>query len=211
MPIRTIYERFPKEEIGQMPKVVFPGNIYVIDTQEEALKAISFLNQFSILGLDTETKPSFRKGEKHKVSLLQLSTLEKCFLFRLNLIDFPLCIIQLLSDSKILKVGLSLHDDIAALKRRKEFTPSAFFDLQEYVKTFDIKDLSLQKIYANIFHSRISKRQRLTNWESDILTDSQKQYAAIDAWACICLYEELKRMEKGNNYQHIINSTEINV
>lgn len=208
MPIRTIYEKIPKEEIEQMPKVFFPGKIYIIETQDEVQNAVSFLKQFSILGLDTETRPSFKKGEKHKVSLLQLSTLEECFLFRLNLIDLPLCVIQLLSNPDILKVGLSLHDDISALKRRKEFTPSAFFDLQEYVKKFDIEDLSLQKIYANIFHSRISKRQRLTNWEAENLTESQKQYAAIDAWACIRLYKELKEIERGNNYHHIINGTE---
>ena len=74
MPIRTIYEKIPKEEIEQMPKVFFPGKIYIIETQDEVQNAVSFLKQFSILGLDTETRPSFKKGEKHKVSLLQLST-----------------------------------------------------------------------------------------------------------------------------------------
>ena len=76
-----------------------------------------------------------------------------------------------------------------------ELDPQGFIDLQEYVKYFHISDISLQKIYAIIFGERISKTQRLTNWEAPTLTEAQQTYAAIDAWACLRLY---RRLRSGN-------------
>ena len=110
---------------------------------------------------------------------------------------------RLLEDEGVLKVGLSLHDDIAALKKLREFKPGNFFDLQKHVNEIGIEDLSLQKIYANLFGQKISKAQRLTNWEADILSDKQKGYAATDAWSCIKIYEELKRLEATGEYKLI--------
>ena len=63
-----------------------------------------------------------------------------------------------------------------------------------------IKDMSLAKLYANLFHQRISKREQLSNWEADVLTDKQKLYGATDAWACIQLYEEYVRLKESNDY-----------
>lgn len=186
-----------------MPLVSFPGRIFVIQTISEAEKAISYLEQFTLIGLDTETRPTFRKGETHKVALLQLSTHDTCFLFRLNFIGLPDCVIRLLSSKEITKVGVSLHDDIIMLKRRRDFSPEGFLDLQSVVKDFDIEDQSLQKIYANIFHQRISKGQRLSNWEADILTEKQKVYSATDAWACVKLYDELRNLKRLHDFKII--------
>ncbi len=108
----------------------------------------------------------------------------------------PPCIIRLLSDNNNIKVGLSWHDDIRMLRHRAEFTPGHFIELQEMVSDFGIKDLSLQKLYANIFGQKISKSQRLSNWEADVLTEAQKRYAATDAWACVMLYEEFLRLKR---------------
>ena len=113
-------------------------------------------------------------------------------------------IIRLLEDKSVPKVGVSLHDDILSLHKRADFCPGNFIDLQQHVGEIGIEDLSLQKLYANFFHEKISKNQRLTNWECDILSDRQKLYAATDAWACIMLYEELMRIERTKDYELVI-------
>jgi len=197
-----LYNKFDKHAINELPKVLFPGRIIVIQSEREAEKAVDYLLNQYILGFDTETRPSFAKGGRvNKVALLQVSTHDICFLFRLDHIDMPDCIIRLLSDTEVLKIGLSWHDDINVLHRRAEFEPGTFVELQEYVKCLGIEDLSLQKLYANIFHEKISKSQRLTNWEAETYTDAQKLYAATDAWACIQLYEEITRLAATKDYE----------
>ena len=179
-----------------MPTVAFEGRIITIDTVEATDKAVKALSGESIIGIDTETRPSFKKGIQHTVSLIQLSTTDTCFLIRLNRVNMPDSLISLLENKNIMKVGISLHDDCQALSKRRKFKPSGFFDLQKYVKEFGIEDMSLQKIFAIVFGLRISKSQQLSNWENDVLTDKQKLYAATDAWACLRLYNELKQSKQ---------------
>jgi ribonuclease D len=150
----------------------------------------------SLLGFDTETRPSFVRGKLNKVSLLQVCTEDVCFLFRLNQLGMPQCLIKLLEDRKITKVGLSLHDDLHSLNQRERFNAGTFIDLQNLAKEMGIQDMSLQKLYANIFGQKISKGQQLSNWDADNLNEAQKLYAATDAWACIQLYREMKRMQE---------------
>lgn len=176
-----------------MPTVNFDGRIITIDTVEATDKAIQALSGEKILGIDTETRPSFKKGVNHKVSLIQLSTATTCFLIRLNRVDIPDSLVSLLENEKITKVGISLHDDSQALCKRRKFEPAGFLDLQKYVKEFGIEEMSLQKIFAIIFGERISKSQQLSNWENDVLTDKQKLYAATDAWACLKIYNQLEQ------------------
>lgn len=201
---KTIYSQFDKKAITSLPVVVFPGRIITIITPGEAEKAVDFLLSSDILGVDTETKPSFHHGEQHKVALLQVSNRDTCFLFRLNLTGITPAIKRLLEDKTVRKVGLSWHDDIRGLEAREKFKPGRFIELQDMVGLIGIKDLSLQKLYANLFHKKISKRQRLSNWEAPVLTDKQKQYAAIDAWSCIHLYEEIKRLKATGDYELIV-------
>ena len=194
--MKTIFDKFDKGVIASLPQAAFAGRIEVVSGESKAQRAVDYLLSQPILGLDTETKPSFHRGDGHKVALLQVSSHDICFLFRLNHIDMPDCIVRLLSDTEVLKVGLSWNDDLCMLRRRRDFTPGRFEDIQQIVGTYGIKDMSLQKLYANIFGQRISKTQRLSNWEADVLTDKQKLYAATDAWACIMLHEELERMRQ---------------
>ena len=200
---RTIYSKFNKEEIPFLPQVVFTGRIIVVTTDKMAEKAVDFLLTQPILGVDTETKPVFRKGQSNQVSLLQVSTHDTCFLFRLNVLGIPSSIKRLLENTKTPMIGLSLHDDISALRKRTDFNMGNFIDLQKVVGDIGIADLSLQKIYANVFHEKISKRQRLTNWNQEELSDKQKVYAATDAWACILLYEEIERLKLTGDYKLI--------
>lgn len=198
---RIIYNKMDKHAVADMPRVVFEGRIFVVSTESEAEKAVSYLSAQPILGIDTETRPSFKKGRQYKVALLQVATHDTCFLFRLNSTGLTEPIIRLLEDESIPKIGLSLHDDVLSLHKRAEFKPGNFVDLQKHVGEIGVEDMSLQKLYANFFGQKISKAQRLTNWEADILTDKQKVYAATDAWACIRLYEELMRLERDGDYE----------
>lgn len=197
---KVIYSKFDKKDIPALPRAVFGGRIFVIDTEADAEKAVNYLLSQDILGIDTETRPSFKKGHSHEVALLQVSTHDTCFLFRLNRTGLTSAIIRLLEDIRVPKIGLSLKDDILSLHRRADFRPGKFIDIQKHVGELGVEDLSLQKLYANFFHQKISKTVRLSNWETDVLSDSQKLYAATDAWACINIYEELCRLERTGDY-----------
>ena len=202
---KVIYNKFDKRLFSTFSVERFPGRIVVIQTTEEAEEAVDFLLSQSILGVDTETKPSFKKGmASHLVALLQVSTHDICFLFRLNKIGITPAIKRFLEDRQVKKVGLSWHDDLLSLKKREMFTPGFFVDLQDVISDIGVEDKSLQKLYANIFHKKINKRQQLTNWEKSELDDKQKMYAALDAWACIQLYEEIMRLKESGDYELIV-------
>ena len=189
-----------------MPKVLFPGRIFVVYTESDAEKAVAYLKDQRIVGVDTETRPSFKRGTNHKVALLQISTQDTCSLFRLNRIGMPDSLQEFLM-SDTLKIGLSLKDDFNSLRKRQDMHPDRgnWIELQEYVGKFGIEDRSLQKIYANLFGEKISKNQRLSNWEADVLSEGQKLYAATDAWACVEIYNCLSELESTGNYEIIQN------
>lgn len=186
-------ESISKEEINSLPVLEYEGrNIVLVDTLSKLKTTIDVLKNEEVLGFDTETKPSFEKGKMNKVALLQLSTADTCYLIRLNVLGMQNPIIEILSSEKPLKIGLSLKDDYKMLNRRRSFKPAGFLDLQSVIGKFGIKDLSLQKIYAIMFNKKISKSQRLTNWQAPNLTLQQQKYAAVDAWACMDIYNVIK-------------------
>lgn len=208
---KIIYNRFNKAWLAELPRVTYKGRIIVVVSPQEAEKAVNYLLSMPILGVDTETRPSFSKHIRYKCALLQVATHHNCFLFRLNYLGMSPAIKRLLEDTTVPKVGLSWHDDINSLQKLGEFTPGNFIDLQEHMREIGIEDLSLQKLYANLFAERISKSDRLSNWERDILQDKQKVYAAIDAWACIRLYEELMRLKETGDYELHDEQTELEI
>lgn len=201
---RILYNKYPKQDIATLPVAQFQGRIVVILSAGETNKAVDYLLRQPRLGFDTETRPSFRPGENHPVALLQVSTPDICFLFRLNRTGLTPAILRLLENTDVPLIGLSCHDDILSLSRRKAFKPGNIVDLQHMVGALGIEDLSLQKLYANFFGEKISKRQQLTNWEADVLTEKQKTYAAIDAWACLRLYNEILRLQKSRDYEYVV-------
>ena len=205
---KILYNKFEKKLISSLPVVTFEGRIIVILTPGETEKAVDYLLSHPILGVDTETRPSFKRGFQYQVSLLQVATPDTCFLFRLNHTGITPAIIRFLEDKKVPKIGLSWHDDLNGLHKLADFTPGNFIDLQNHVREIGIEDMSLQKLYANMFGEKISKKMQLSNWERDILDDKQKVYAATDAWACIMLYQELKRLEETHDYKLIVNQEE---
>ncbi|MFV0289951.1 MAG: 3'-5' exonuclease [Mangrovibacterium sp.] len=181
-----------KEELSLIEVRGFEGEITVIDTKAKEREAIAYLNECSILGFDTETKPSFKRGTRNSVALLQLSDGQRAFLFQLKKIGLSNELKMILSSQKIIKVGAAVTDDIRGLARLNGFIPAGFIELQTYVKKFGIEEMSLMKLSAIILKFKISKSQRLSNWELPTLTESQQRYAATDAWVGCKIYEALQ-------------------
>ena len=182
-----------KEEIMLLPKENFDGKITVVNTLDELNRALQKLKKHRIIGFDTETKPSFtsKEANRNSTALMQLSTQRECFLLRLNKIGFPENLTEFISNPTVKKIGISLKDDFHVLRKNHELKPNAFVDLQSIIADYGIEEKSLQKIYAILFEKRISKSQRLSNWEAENLTEAQQEYAAIDAWACLQIYNKL--------------------
>ena len=196
--LKQIFDRYDKQLLAALPRALFDGHIEVIVSESAAEKAVKFLLGQPLLGFDTETRPSFVQGRMNKVALLQVCsgslTSEKgetCFLFRLNRLGLPPCIVRLLEDKTVTKVGLSWHDDQRSLNQRTHFEAGTFIELQDVAAKMGIQDMSLQKLYANIFGQKISKGQQL--------------YAATDAWACVRLYKEMTRMQR-EGYTLVVNN-----
>lgn len=198
--MKKLYQKYPKELLNTLPVVQYEGRIVTVLSEAGARKAVDYLLAQPLLGVDTETRPSFQRGQHHKTALLQVAAADVCYLFRLNLIGLCPDVKRLLEDQTVPKIGLSWHDDILQLRHTSSFTPGLFLDLQDTVKELGVEDLSLQKLFANFFGQKISKSQRLTNWEADTLGDKQKSYAAIDAWACLQLWQEYQRLKATRDY-----------
>ena len=182
-----------KEAVNELPVLSYTDRrIEVVTTLPKLHEAIEVLKQEKWVGFDTETKPSFVKGVKNKVALVQLSTPQVCYLIRVNKLGIPPILSEFLAAPVPLKIGLSLHDDYRVLLRSCKFKPTGFVDLQKIIKKVGIEELGLQKMYAILFGKKISKAQRLTNWEAAYLNELQQEYAAIDAWACVDIYEKIK-------------------
>jgi ribonuclease D len=145
------------------------------------------------LGFDTETRPTFKKGDQHSVSLLQLSTRDEAFLFRLNYFGFPEELVSLLADPDILKVGVAILDDIRALRKLRKFDAGGFVELSNIGSELGIVTCGLRNLAAIFFGVRISKKEQLTNWERPDLNSSQCLYAATDAWICLKMFRFLKK------------------
>lgn len=202
-----------KEEVAELQAEEYIKDIILIDCIEDVKAAVSKLSKQIRIGFDTETKPSFKRGHINYVSLLQLSTPNECFLFRLNRIGLPDDLKGILENPNIQKIGLSTHDDFNSLRKLCDVNPDGFIELQSFVKNYKIIDCSLTKIYAILFGLRISKGQRLTNWEADELSQHQQCYAALDAEACVRIYEHLisgKFIPEESKYYRKIESQQIN-
>ncbi|MDR2562956.1 MAG: 3'-5' exonuclease domain-containing protein 2 [Prevotellaceae bacterium] len=174
-----------------LPKAVFSGKIFVINDARQAEEAVERLSQYPTLGFDTETKPTFSKGQRHKVALLQLSANDCAYLFRLHHTGLPKVVIDLLENESVEKIGAAIRDDLKALKKIRNFEPKGFVDLQDVVATHGIEEKSVRKMAAIVLNIRISKSQQLSNWENDDLSEQQQLYAATDAWVCLKIHDTL--------------------
>jgi ribonuclease D len=190
---KNFVPKISKEELALLPLVQFSGVTIVIDTYEKLHKYIPLLKKEKILGFDTETRPTFKKGKVNKMALLQLSSINNAFLIRLNKIGFPNQIKEILSDKDILKIGVAITDDIKGLRKQNDFVPNNFIDLQKIVHNYNIENKGLKKLSGIILGKRISKSQQLSNWEGNELSEAQKLYATTDAWVCLKIFNELEK------------------
>ena len=172
-------DKISNEETAALPAIEFKGEIRIIEHERDIVPACKFLMKQAVVGFDTETRPSFRPGISYRVSLLQLSTPQLCFLFRLNKIPLAKPILQVLETDSILKIGADVAGDLRSLRQIRHFRDGGFVDLQSIV-----------------LRQRVSKAQRLSNWEAATLTDKQKLYAATDAWVCTAIYDKLLHTPK---------------
>ena len=191
-------ETITPKELESLEYASFPGKIQVIDSVgAEFNRAIAYLRSQKIIGFDTETRPCFSQDQPiYGVALLQLSGPEKAYLFRVNKLGMHRRLCNVLADPKILKIGAAVHDDIRGLQKLRNFTAAGFVDLQKIVWEWGIRDKAVKKMSAIILGYRISKTQQLSNWEADVLTESQCKYAATDAWVCREMYLKLMKSEK---------------
>ncbi len=184
------------EQTAALPALTFGGEIVVVDREEQIEAACRDIATYPIVGFDTETRPSFKAGVSYKVSLLQLSTPTRCYLFRLHKFPFNRAIQSILESHDILKIGADVDGDIRSINQLFKINADGFYDLQSYIWEWGIGEKSLRKMSALILGYRISKAQRLSNWEASTLTPQQQTYAATDAWACTEIYNRLQQMAK---------------
>ncbi len=189
-------ESITNDDIRDLPLLGFEGEIIVVEDEKSFFEAIQMLKNESILGFDTETKPTFRKGEYNPTAMIQLSTMEQAILFRLNKVGYRKPLVDLMADANVLKLGISIDDDIKALRKLRNFNPSGFTDLNTLAKEMGVKHIGVKKLTAIFLEYRISKGQQTSNWENETLTKAQEKYAATDAWICLKIYHELN---KGHN------------
>ncbi len=192
----TIQAKISNEDSAKLPPLTFDGEIIVVDRPELIESACADIARYPIIGFDTETRPSFKAGVSYKVALLQLSTPLKSYLFRLNKIPLERSILSILERKDIIKLGADVLGDLRALRALRNFKDNGFIDLQKIIGDYGIEEKSLRKMSALVLGYRISKAQRLSNWEAATLTPQQQIYAATDAWACIEIYNKLQKMHK---------------
>ena len=191
--MNNIYkENLTVEELAGHEVSWFKGEIVLIDNLKTFYEIFPRLLESDLLGFDTETRPTFKKGKRNTVSLIQLSTEFLACLIRINKIGIPDELAALLSDPRVIKAGVAVHDDIKFLKNVKKFNPEGFVDLQNVVKDFGIQSAGLKKLSAIVLGFRISKRQQVTDWEAEKLSEAQMIYAATDAWVCHQIYRKLR-------------------
>ena len=194
--VNNFIDKISNEQTALLPAVEFRGEIRIVEHERDIAAACKTLAEQPVIGFDTETRPSFRPGVTFRVSLLQLSTPTVCYLFRLNKIPLAKPILQLLEDRRILKIGADVAGDLRSLRQIRHFRDGGFVDLQGIAPEWGIGEKSLRKLSAIVLGRRVSKAQRLSNWEAAQLTEKQMRYAATDAWVCTRIYEQLLRTPK---------------
>ena len=193
MKTNTYIHHIDKETLNAMPVVGFEGEVIVVDQPEKVDEAVAYLREQRVLGVDTEARPSFTRGVHYPTALVQISSKERCYLFRLTHVCMPSSLCDVFADANICKVGLAFRDDLNGLRRRRDFTPRNCIDLQSIMRRYGIMDMGLQKAFAICFGQKISKAQQLTNWENTHLTPEQARYASTDAWATLLIYLDLQQ------------------
>ncbi len=181
-----------KDEINTLPLTWYEGKVVIASTKSQIDKAIFEIEKHNVVGFDTESKPAFRKGQFNHVALLQIAIPDKVYLLRIIQTGITDTLKNFFENPNIIKVGIALDDDLVALKKRRNFKPAGFLDLNKLAQTLKIENIGARNLSALILGGRISKSQQVSNWENPRLTGPQIRYAATDAWICLEIYNRLK-------------------
>lgn len=180
-----------KEEVNLLPLWEYQGKIELLEHESSFNEAAERMREAARIGIDTETRPAFRKGQSYPVALLQLALADIVYLVRLNRHGLPTGFREVLENPNIQKVGIAQKDDVRELKRDFGCQPEGILDLNIICRDLGYKSIGARKLAALILGKRISKSQQTTNWERPELSRRQMVYAATDAWICREIYERL--------------------
>jgi ribonuclease D len=176
------------EELMALPILKYTGPVQVVATQAELRSALQEIRRERVVGFDTETRPTFRKGQSHAPSLVQIATNRKVSLFQLARLDCSEVLAEILSHPRILKAGIALARDLSDLQKLFPFETANVVDLGEVAKKGGIQQTGLRNLAGLFLGGRVTKGARTSNWSVPELTPSQRIYAATDAWICRELY-----------------------
>jgi len=185
--------KIPKEEIKDLPLLRYEGTIVLIEEHTQLNKALNEIEKFDKIGFDTESKPAFNKGQYNPVALLQIATEDKVYLIRLNKTGFTERLTRLFSNKDMLKIGISIRDDIKDLQYLRDFDAEGIIEINTIARELEIEQQGVRNLSAIFLGGRVSKNQQVTNWENQVLTKSQQVYAATDAWVCYEIYTLLEK------------------
>lgn len=171
-----------KAEINDKPLIAWEGEIQVLETVEAMEAAVTRLENETHLGFDTETRPTFKKGQYYPPALIQLATAECVYLFRICKIETLKPVLPILESPEILKTGVAIKDDVKELKAMEDFTPAGFVEIAEITVKLGYENRGLRALAALLLNGRISKAAQVSNWARDALDQKQIRYAATDAW-----------------------------
>jgi ribonuclease D len=177
-----------KEQVNTLPLARYEGPISVVGQPEDVRAAVDYLRDETLLGFDTESRPSFRRGDNHPVAILQLAGAERVFLFQLQLIEDLRPLFALLTDPSIRKAGVAIRDDIRKLQDLHDFKPANFVEISDLSRRIEVNNTGLRSLCALFLGYRVSKGAQVTNWARSDLTQAQVSYAATDAWVSRLLY-----------------------
>lgn len=174
--------RISKAEINELPLIAWDGRIEILDTMEKMEAAAGRLAQEAHLGFDTETRPSFRKGEHYPPALVQLATADCVYLFRISKTKTLAPLLPVLEAEGIRKTGVAIADDVKELRAMEDFRPAGFVEVSELTRQLGYENRGLRALAALLLGGRISKAAQVTNWAREKLDEKQIRYAATDAW-----------------------------
>jgi ribonuclease D len=184
-------DNITRDEVNELPLDGYKGAYTVITSTDQLEEAFAKINKHEYVGFDTETKPTFKKGQYHAVALIQIGIPGEVFLIRINQTGLADPIISFFENDQVQKIGVALTDDIKDLQKVRDFEAAGFVDLSKEVKQVGIESNGLRKLTAIMLGFRISKNAQVSNWEAEQLTEKQLRYAATDAWVCMEMYKKL--------------------
>jgi ribonuclease D len=177
-----------KEEISSLPVRRYEGKVSLVETLRELEEARADIRQERVVGLDTETRPSFKKGEVHLPCLVQAATAQAVYLFQLSRLDVFPTLVELLAKPDVVKTGVGLAHDLRQLKLVFPFAVENVIDLGVIARRRGLGQTGVRNLAGMLLGFRIPKGNRTSNWAAPRLSPAQITYAATDAWACRELY-----------------------